>query len=143
MGTCYNSTIVNADCETVWATLRDFHQLEWAAGVVEKVVVVGDAKGHEPGARRVLNDTFHETLLTIDDKARNLTYSIDDGPGPVAQGAVENYVGALRVCPVTDNGISFVEWTSSYDSPDDAAVGALCNPIYRALLAALKTHFNG
>ena len=89
MGTCYNSTIVNADCETVWATLRDFHQLEWAAGVVEKVVVVGDAKGHEPGARRVLNDAFHETLLTIDDKARNLTYSIDDGPGPVAQGAVE------------------------------------------------------
>lgn len=143
MGQCYNSTVINADCESVWNTLRDFHQLDWAAGVVNKVEVVGSAGGTDVGARRVLNDAFHETLMTLDDQARTLSYSIDDGPGPVASDAVDNYVGTVRVTPVTDSDQTFVEWSSSYDSPNDTAVGELCNPIYRALLGALGKHFAG
>ena len=69
-------------------------------------------------------------------------YSIDDGPGPVARSAVKNYIGAARVLPITENNSTFVEWQSTYDSPDDAAVGELCNPIYQALLKALKKHFS-
>jgi hypothetical protein len=141
MGNCYNSTVVNANSETVWNTLRDFHQLDWAAGVVTNVEKVGAAAGTDVGAGRILNDAFHETLLSLDDEGKTLSYSIDDGPGPVARDAVENYVGKIQVSPVTDSEQTFVEWTSSYDSPDAAAVGDLCNPIYRALLDALKTHF--
>ena len=141
MGKVYNSVIVAADSDRVWNTLRDFHDLSWAPDVVTSVEKVGDADGTTPGARRILNEAFHETLLTHDDDDKKLTYSIDDGPGPVARDAVNEYVGTVRVRPVTDDGTSFVEWYSEYDSRDDAAVGEFCNPIYQALLGALKKRF--
>ena len=37
--------------------------------------------------------------------------------------------------------LPFVLWTSRYDALDEAAVGDLCDPIYQALLAALRRHF--
>ena len=142
MGKCYNSVLVNAPCETVWEALRKFHDLSWAEGVITSVDVVGDLKADQIGAKRILNGVFHETLLSLDDHDRTFMYSIDDGPGPVAKNSVENYIGAARVLPVTENNTTFVEWQSTYDSPDDAAVGELCNPIYKALLNALKKHFS-
>lgn len=141
MGRCYNSVVVNAPNSEVWAALRNFHDLGWAQGVVTKVDVVGDRKMDQVGARRVLNDAFHETLLSLDDHDRTLSYRIDDGPGPVARDRVKNYVGRVAVRSVTENDTTFVEWESSYESPDDRAVGELCNPIYQALLKALKQHF--
>lgn len=141
MGRCYNSVVIDAPVTDVWTALRDFHNLRWASGVVTKVETVGERKGDQIGARRILNDAFHETLLSLDDGARTLSYSIDDGPGPVAKDAVKNYVGSVSAKPITESDKTFVEWESTYDSPDDESVGELCNPIYRALLRALRTHF--
>ncbi len=139
MGQCYNSIVIDAFIDEVWATVRDFHQLDWGAPVVEKVDKVGNLDGTQAGARRVLNDAFHETLKSLDDKNHVVVYSIDDGPGPVARDAVNNYAGKLSLFPVTASGQTFVEWTSSYESSDDAAVGELCNPIYYGLLQAMKS----
>ena len=125
----------------MWNAIKDFHDLSWATGVIEKLEKVGDVDGKTPGAKRVLNDAFHETLLSIDDAEKVLTYSIDDGPGPVSAASVENYVGTVRVYPVTDDDTAFVEWQSTYESPDDTAVSEFCNPIYHALLSALKNSF--
>ncbi len=141
MGRCYNSAVINAPCEAVWGTIRNFHDLAWATGVVTKTDVVGDLKGNQIGARRILNDVFHETLLTVDEQERAFTYRIDDGPGPVAKNAVKHYVGRVRVFPITENNTTFIEWQSTYDSADDVSVGELCNPMYQALLQALKKHF--
>ncbi len=140
MGHCYNSTVVDAQIDKTWETMRNFHELGWASPVVESVDKVGDIGGDQPGARRVLNGVFHETLISLDDGARSFSYSIDDGPGAVAKDAVSNYIGAVQLHPVTDTGQTLVVWTSSYDSDDSEAVGELCNPIYRALLAQLKAH---
>ena len=142
MGKCYNSVVVNAPSEVVWEVLRNFHDLSWAEGVVTSVDVVGDLRNDQVGAKRILNGIFHETLLSLDDHDQTFMYSIDDGPGPVAKDTVKNYIGAARVLPITEDNTSFVEWQSTYDSSDDAAVGELCNPIYRALLNALKQHFS-
>ena len=141
MGKCYNSVVVNASCNTVWKTIREFHDMSWAAGVVTQVDKVGDLRGDQVGAKRILNGVFYETLVSLDDHEKTFMYSIDDGPGPVAKDAVKNYIGAARVLPITENNTSFVEWQSTYDSPNDEAVGELCNPIYQALLTALKKHF--
>ena len=141
MGRCYSSTVVNAPADTVWEALADFHDLSWARGVITDVAKVGDPDGRTPGARRVLNGAFHETLLAHDDAGRTLSYSIDDGPGPVARDGVREYVGTVTVRPVTDANTAFVEWASRFESVDDAAVAGFCNPIYRALLAALKDRF--
>lgn len=141
MGRCYNSAVIEAPCEKVWQAIRDFHDLGWAPGVVTRVDTQGDLKGDQIGAKRILNDAFHETLLTLDDDERTFSYSIDDGPEPVSKDSVSNYIGAVRVAPITDSDTTFIEWQSTYESPDDTAVGDFCNPIYVALLDALKQHF--
>ncbi len=149
MGKCYNSIVVNAPADEVWQALRNFHDMSWAPNVVTGIDAVGDFRADQIGARRVLNGVFQETLLGLNDLERELVYSIDDGPGAVSREAVSNYVGRVSVKPVTagigaGNGqtAAFVQWTSSYDSADDSAVGELCNPIYQALLQALQQHFN-
>jgi len=141
MGSCYNSTVVAASADDVWKTIRNFHDLGWGAPVITSLDKVGDAASDQPGAGRVLNGLFHETLISLDDENHTFSYSIDDGPEPVSKSSVSNYVGSVRLCPVTDNGTTFVEWTSKYESADPAAVGEFCNPIYVALLDALKKHY--
>ena len=137
---CYNSTIVNAPADKVWARLRDFHDLSWAPNVVSKVQKVGSVPGTQIGAQRVLNDAFHETLRAVDDSERVFRYSIDDGPGAVAKDKVTGYLGEVRVLPVTDGNSTFVAWSSRWDD-SKGGVAEFCSPIYQALLADLRKTF--
>ena len=134
---CYNSTVVPAPVDKVWARLRDFHDMSWASGVIESCEAVGNVPGTQIGAKRVLNKAFHETLRGLDDTRRVIRYSIDDGPDAVARGKVTNYIGEVSVFPVTDANSTFVLWTSSWDD-SAGGVAEFCNPIYRALLEALR-----
>lgn len=142
MGKCYNSVVIDAPCEEVWQAIRDFHNLDWAQGVVTKVDKEGDFKGDQVGAKRIINDAFHETLLSLDDDEHTFSYTIDDGPEPLSKGSICNYIGTVCLLPITDSDTTFIEWQSTYESPDDAAVGDFCNPIYVALLSALKQRFS-
>lgn len=137
---CYNSIVIDAPIEQVWRKVRDFHDLSWAAGVIEKCEAVGDTPGNQLGAKRVLNNVFHETLHALDDLAHTVRYSIDDGPDAVSKDNVQGYIGEVRVFQVTETNGSFVVWTSSWES-SGGGVAEFCNPIYRALLTALKKSF--
>ena len=137
---CYNSVTVDAPVDKVWQALRNFHNLSWCPDVITQLEVVGDADGTETGAKRILNGAFHETLLTLDDEERTFSYSIDDGPEAVSNDNVQGYIGEVRVFPVTDNDATFVLWTSRWES-SGGGVQEFCDPIYRALLGALKNHF--
>jgi len=139
---CYNSTVVNATADKVWEKLNDFHDLSWSKNVVENVEQVGEKSGDEPGAKRILNGAFHETLISIDNDSHSLSYSIDDGPGAVSKDNVNGYIGTVTVYPVTDTRSAFVEWKSEWDTEKEEGVAELCNPIYHALLQDLKAHFN-
>lgn len=141
MGHCYNTTTVSAPVDQVWAALSNFHDWSWAAGVVETCEKVGDVGAHDVGAKRVLNGAIHETLASVDAANHYLTYSIDDGPEPINSSAMTSYIGAVKLYPVTTDGTTFVEWTSKCETTDDGAVAEFCNPIYVALLGALRTHF--
>ncbi len=140
MGSCYNSIVVDVPREKVWETIKDFHDLAWAEPVITKLEIVGDKTGSEIGAQRLLNDAFLETLVSVDEEGFAFTYSLDDGPDPLSRDAALNYVGTVRLLPVTASGATFVEWTSSYQSDSDQAVSDFCNPVYVALLDALKSH---
>lgn len=142
MGTCWNSTVVKAGIDDTWQTVRDFHALAWAEPVVTSVQAVGEHPGTQVGAQRVLNEVFHETLVEHDDEQKTFAYNIDDGPGPIARDQVTRYQGRVTLFPVTDTGETFVVWTSTYATADDAATADFCNPIYQGLLAALKAHFS-
>ncbi len=142
MGQCYNSTVVDASISKVWEAMQNFHEMAWAAPVISKLDKVGDISGSQAGARRVLNDAFHETLVSVDGPDYTFTYSIDDGPGAVAKDAVSNFLGTVKLHPVTDSGQTLVVWTATYVSDSDPDVAELCNPIYQALLGALKASFS-
>ncbi len=138
---CYNSAVVNASASEVFDTINNFHDLSWAKNVITKLDVKGNKKGDEVGAQRVLNDAFHETLLSVDNVARIFTYSIDDGPGPVSNDNVDGYIGEVSVLPITENNTALVIWSSRWNSSKDGGVADFCNPIYHAILQDLKSYF--
>ena len=138
---CYNSTVIHAPASDVWALFQNFHDMSWAEGVITKIEPIGNSAGHEIGAKRILNDAFHETLRVLDDENRTIEYSIDDGPDAVSKENVQGYIGKVRVLPVTDDGATFVEWSSSWAGGGEGTE-EFCNPIYRALLDALKNHLS-
>lgn len=137
MGSTHQAIELDASPDTVWQTLRDFHNLNWAPNVIANVDKVGDKAGDEIGAGRVLNGAFHETLLTLDDDARAFTYSIDDGPSPVSKDDVKNYVGRVSVQAAEQGGGTHVEWSSEWQDNDEPAA-EFCHGIYVALLQDLK-----
>jgi hypothetical protein len=138
---CYNSIVINAPADEVWAVLKDFHDLSWSKNVVSKVDIIGKKAANEIGAKRILNDAFHETLQSVNEEGKSFTYSIDDGPGPVSSDSVDGYIGEVTVFPVTANNKSFVLWTSRWKS-EKGGVADFCNPIYHAILQDLKAHFS-
>lgn len=132
----FQSIVVDAPLERVWDKVKDFHDMSWAPNVVSRCVSEGDTPGTEVGARRVLNEVFHETLIERDESAHRIRYTIDEGPSPVSSAEVSGYVGQLELRPVTKTGQTFVEWSSSWDAAGDEAV-AFCHGIYVALLDEL------
>jgi hypothetical protein len=138
---CYNSTIIEADADKVWATIRNFHETGWAKGVLETTERIGDKTGDEIGAKRLLNGVFHETLQAIDEEAHTFQYSIDDGPEALSKDNVQGYLGTVRVLPVTDTDGTFVEWSSTWAGGGEGTK-EFCDPIYHALLDAMKNHFS-
>ena len=58
----------------------------------------------------------------------------------ISKEKVKGYIGEVRAFGVTDDDSTFVLWTSSWES-SEGGVQEFCDPIYRALLAALKSHF--
>jgi len=139
---CYNSIVIEATPDKVWELLKDFHDLSWCKNVVSKVDIIGNKSSKEIGAKRILNDAFHETLLSLDNDARKFTYSIDDGPAAVSKNNVEGYIGEVSVFQISENNTSFVVWSSHWKSEKEYGVADLCNPIYHAILQDLKSHFS-
>ena len=136
MGKCYNKIEIKAPVNKVWETIRDFHDLSLAPDVVSSVAKVGDKNGNEIGAKRILNGVFHETLTVLDPGSFSFSYSIDDGPGPVASDAVSNYTGRVQLT-ASEMGC-LAEWSSTFQSENENEVADFCNPIYMALLNSLN-----
>ena len=135
MGSTVQEIEIKVPIDTVWKAIRDFHDLSWAPNVVTGVDVVGNKPGDKPGAGRVLNGAFHETLRTLDDTGKTFTYSIDDGPSPVSKDEVSNYVGRVLVEHMATG--TRVEWSSTWKDNDEAAQ-EFCHAIYVALLNDMK-----
>ena len=138
---CYNSVIVPAAIDDVWNEIRNFHRLDWGRPFITSVKAVGGLPGDCVGAKRVLNGAFEETLLDLDDVNYSMLYSIDDGPEPVSQSSLSDYRGRIQLLPVTSDNTTFAQWMSEYTADDPQLVADFCNPIYAALLEALRDHF--
>lgn len=131
---------IKAPISAVWEKLNNFHDFSWAPNVITDVKKIGDVDGGKVGAKRILNNAFHETLVEIDNNAYSLKYSIDDGPSPVSKDDVSNYFGIVKLSTTSDNTQTHVTWTSSWESNSEDAV-KFCQGIYVALLNELATSF--
>lgn len=135
MGQTNQEITINASVDAVWNAISDFHNIDWSEKVLTKIEKVGDTGGKEIGAKRILNDVFHETLLSLDEANHTFTYSITEGPPPISSNDVKNYIGKVVVSE-TDGGTKVV-WTSIWENNDEAAQD-FCHGIYIALLGDLK-----
>lgn len=90
--------------------------MSWGASVIAKCEAAGEKSGTETGAKRILNDAFHETLIECNAQENRILYSIDEGPSPVSSSEVQHYIGNLHPIPVTSDNSTFVEWGSSWES---------------------------
>ncbi len=140
MPSTFQSIDIDASVDDVWEKLSNFHDLSWAPNVITKLDKVGDIGGREVGAKRILNDAFHESLVEIDHDSTCFKYSIDDGPSPVSSDEVSNYYGLVTLSPTADEKGTHIEWTSSWDSDKEDAV-EFCHGIYVALLNELANSF--
>lgn len=131
---------IDAPIQDVWARIYDFHDFSWAPNVITRVDKIGNAKGGDVGAKRILNNVFHETLVEIDHDKYMLKYSIDDGPSPVSREEVSSYYGVVKLSTIDEGSGTHVEWSSSWESNVEDAV-EFCHGIYVALLNDLAESF--
>lgn len=137
---CFNSIVINAPIEKVWEKIKDFHDFSWAPNVVTKCEAIGNKSGTEVGAKRILNDVFHETLVGFNEEEHRFQYSIDDGPSPVSKDNVKNYIADVHLIPITNSNTTFIEWASSWESASNSEeTTSFCNPIYAAILNDLAS----
>ncbi len=139
MGKTEQSIRIKSSPKAVWAKIRNFHDLSWAPNVITKCTSVGDHRGDQVGAKRILNDAFHETLIELDENNHTIKYTIDDGPSPISANDVGGYEGVVRVTDGGD-GTTQVDWNSSWKSGSDEKVHDFCHPIYMALLDDMKAN---
>jgi len=140
MGKTYQTAVINAPVDQVWGKIKNFHDMSWGSAIVEKCEAVGAKAGDQIGAKRILNDAFHETLVAFSEVDKSFKYSIDDGPAPVSKNNVKDYIGAVRLIPVTEDETCLIEWSSSWESSTEDAC-SFCHNIYVALINELKKAF--
>jgi hypothetical protein len=112
----FTSTVVAAPASEVWALLRDFGAIgSWHPTLPPCEIVNGPAD--RVGCTRVfpLAGGHRETLASLDDRNRTLTFTFADNAGGLP---VRDYRSQLTVRPVTVSDHTYVEWSSGFDCDD-------------------------
>ena len=133
------SIVIDAPIDRVWNTIRNFHDFSWAANMVKTCEAVGDISGPAPGAKRIANGVFHETLRELDEDRYLLRYSVEEGPSPLASNEISDFQGVMQLQDMTADDNTRVEWSATWDAQNDAGV-RFCKGMYRGLLQELANH---
>ena len=139
----FESTIINAPAETVWATLRDFVGLTVWSGAVTGAHITNGKAADQVGAIRHLDivdgTVCIETLVAHSDEEMWLKYDIVDGPIPVTDA-----IATMRLYRVTATDQTYATWSAEFDCPDDqreAMRNVVGGEICAGGLQALKAYF--
>jgi carbon monoxide dehydrogenase subunit G len=146
MARAHASSVINAPVEEVWKRIRDFNALaDWHPGIATSEIE-GGRQSDQVGCVRVLTlqdgGKIREQLLEMSDLGHHYSYSILDGPLPVA-----NYRATLRLRRVSDGDRTFAEWSASFDAdpPEKQAEAEkfVSKGVFQGGFDALKKHFGG
>ena len=113
------SAVVDHPVELVWAAIGDFHGIDQWVDSITDSVADGGGRGSVGSLRRLtLADgrSVAERLLAFDDVGFRLAYDFpEQSPFPV-----ENFVGTVELTPVTESGMTFLQWCSTFDADGDS-----------------------
>ncbi len=132
------TTSIDVDAKSLWNFMGGFNALPDWHPAVEK------SELEEEGQVRRLNlaggGTIVERLMTVDDKERVYSYSIESSPLPVA-----NYTATIRVRDEGDGNRSVVEWSSEFNPAGASEADAVkaIEGVYRAGFESLKKLYGG
>lgn len=139
----FESTIINASADKIWATMRDFIGLTVWSGAVTGAHITNGKAADQVGAIRHLDivdgTIFIETLVAHSDEEMWLKYDIVEGPIPVT-----DYVATMRLYRVTATDQTYATWSAEFDCPDDqrdAMQEIVGNQICAGGLQSLKAYF--
>ena len=140
MAQVYVSSVLSATVDKVWPIVRDFNGLpNWTSFVVESRIEQ-DRPADQIGCVRAfrLSDggLIREKLLALSDYDYSCSYSILESPM-----GVENYVATIKLLPITDGQLTFVEWSAEFDCAQDAEtelINHIGNNVFQAAINTLK-----
>jgi hypothetical protein len=146
MARAHASSVIDAPIEQVWRRIRDFNALaDWHPGIA-KSAIEGGKPSDQVGCVRVLTlqdgAIIREQLLEMSDLGHHYSYSILEGPLPVA-----NYRATLRLRRISDGNRTFADWSATFDpDPPEKQTEAedfVSNGVFQGGFDALKKHFGG
>lgn len=143
MSLAYVSTVIDADVDTVWSVVGDFHGLPaWVALVRSNEPENGSGPGAVGAVRNLTlepdGDTARERLVRYDAPGRSYSYDFAD----VIPFPVSTYRGTIRVLPVTDANTTFLEWYGEFDCEPSVldAMTTTFRAIYTGFIEDLRQH---
>jgi hypothetical protein len=117
----YQSVVINAPIDKVWAVIRDFNSLATWHQFIETSRIVDDLPGTCVGGTRVLLPTAkakepesparyqHEKLLLYSERDHYYFYQILQTPL-----AVTDYSLTLGLLPITENNTTLAYWSGEF-----------------------------
>ena len=141
----FESTVVAAPVDRVWAVVGDFNGLpQWSPRIASSEIEGGSGEGPVGSVRRLVRDDgveIAERLLAYDTESRRLTYRFE-GEAPFA---ARNYRGTVTAAPVTDadGDATFVTWSCTFDADasESDTLAATFSHVFRTGLGHLRTLF--
>jgi NADPH:quinone reductase-like Zn-dependent oxidoreductase len=141
----YESAIIDAPARHVWDLLRDFNAHDRWHPAIASSHIEGALPADTVGAVRQFKladgGMLREQLLQCSDAQMSLSYCLLESPVPL-----NDYVAHMRVRPVTDGDICYLEWWSTFNPPAHRLaemVDLVRDGVYRAGIAALRDWFSG
>lgn len=137
------SSAINAPVTQVWKIIGDFNSLpNWFPSVID-----GYIEGKEPsdklGCIRVYNRedgvTIREQLLGLDQQEFKCTYLLIEPDKPM-----KDYVGILRLLPITDGERTYIEWEASFSClpEEEFELGQNLKKLFQSGFDALNETFS-
>ncbi|MFC4948071.1 SRPBCC family protein [Pseudonocardia sp. GCM10023141] len=139
----YVSTTLDADVDTAWSVVHDFHGMPaWTPRVRASLAECGSGAA-AVGSIRCLTlapdgRQVRERLVDHDTTDRRYSYEfVGTIPYPVT-----SYRGTIHLLPITETGATFLEWSGAFDA-EPAQVESLrvrFAAVYTAFIADLRAH---
>jgi len=114
MARAYYSTTFPQSADTVWGVIGDFNGFQWAEGVGKSRIENRKANNEVGAVRdfRYYDRTTRQRLVAHSDADRCYSY---ESVEPL--NTLRSYRQTLRVAPIVDTNMAFVEWTAEFDAP--------------------------